>query len=138
MEGESGKPRAWNISKKNAKFFQNQYYTAMKKQLAELGGYTLVDEPADDALSVQIEIISLTPYAQPKEKVITKGSGEMTFRAEVRDSMTREILVIYEGDTAVGEDYTENTQFSVDQDVEALFEAWGAYLREALDKARSE
>jgi hypothetical protein len=44
----------------------------------------------------------------------------------------------YEGDTPVGEDYTENTQFSVDQNVEALFEAWGAYLRQALDKAKAE
>lgn len=138
VEGKAGKPRPWKISDKNAAFFQDQYHTAMKKQLQEIGGYTLVEEPADDALAVEIEIISLTPYAKPKEKVITKGSGEMTFRAEIRDSMTREILVVYEGDTPVGEDYTENTQFSVDQDVEALFEAWGEYLRLALDEAKAE
>ena len=137
-EGKAGKPRAWKISDNNATFLQGQYYAAMKKQLGELGGYTVVEEPADDALAVEIEIISLTPYAQAKEKVITKGSGEMTFRAEVRDSMTREILVVYEGDTPVGEDYSENTQFSVDQDVGALFEAWGEYLRLALDEAKAE
>ena len=52
--------------------------------------------------------------------------------------MTRsgEILVIIEGSMPVGEDYHENTQFSVDQDVEELFESWGEYLRLALNEAK--
>ena len=136
VEGSDGKPRAWAISDKNAEFLQNQYHRAMKNQLQKLGGYALVEEPDNDVLAVEIEIISLTPYAQPGDKVITKGSGEMTFRAEVRDSMTRAILVIFEGDTPVGDDYQENTEFSVDQNVDALFNGWGEYLRLALDEVK--
>ena len=74
--------------------------------------------------------------ANREEQVITKGSGEMTFRAEIRDAMTREILVIYEGDTPVGEDYQENTEFTVKQNVDELFETWGEFLRLALEKAK--
>ena len=137
VEGKAGKPRPWRINQKNAMFLQNQYTSAMKKQLEEIGGYKLTDEAGSDTLEVEIEIISLTPYAEPKDKVITKGSGEMTIRAEIRDSRTAEALVIYEGDTQVGRDYHENTQFSVDQDVQELFESWGEYLRLALDEARA-
>ena len=135
-EGEAGKPRAWDISKKNAQFLQDRYQTAMQTQLEELGGYTLTEQPEDDALAVEIEIISLTPWAEPDGKAITKGSGEMTFRAEIRDSMTREILVVFEGDTPVGEDYQEHTEFSVQQNVGALFESWGELLRTKLGEAK--
>ncbi|MEE4146120.1 MAG: DUF3313 family protein [Halieaceae bacterium] len=133
IEGKAGKPRPWKISKKNADFMQQQYYDAMKNQLQELGGYTLVDEADDDVLSVEIEIVSLTPWASEKDAVITLGSGEMTFRAEIRDSMTWENLVVYEGDTPVGKDYQEFTAYSVDQNLNALFNQWGEFLREALN-----
>ena len=133
IEGKAGKPRPWKIGKKNADFMQQQYYDAMKNQLQELGGYTLVDEADDDVLSVEIEIVSLTPWASEKDAVITLGSGEMTFRAEIRDSMTWENLVVYEGDTPVGKDYQEFTEYSVDQNVNALFNQWGEFLRLALN-----
>jgi hypothetical protein len=135
-EGSDAKPRAWKISEENAAFLQQQYHRAMNAQLQKLGGYALVDEPEGDALAVEIEIISLTPYANKGDKVVTKGSGEMTFRAEVRDSMTRDLLLMFEGDTPVGQDYQENTEFSVDQNVEALFNEWGEFLRLGLDEAR--
>jgi hypothetical protein len=138
VEGKAGQPRPWKISQKNAEFLQGQYTSAMKKQLQDKGGYKLTTEAGRDTLEVEIEIISLTPYAQPDENVITKGSGEMTIRAEVRDSRGGDILVIYEGDVQVGEDYHEHTEFSVDQDVEAVFEDWGEHLRLALDEARAE
>ena len=137
IEGSEGKPRPWNISEKNARFLQKQYHAAMKKQLEELGGYTLVETADDDVLAVEIEIISLTPWAKPEDKVVTKGSGEITFRAEVRDSMTRDLLVMYEGETPVGEDYQEHTEFSVDQNVTALFNQWGEFLRQGLDSQKS-
>jgi hypothetical protein len=135
-EGAAARPRAWDISDKNEAFLQEQYHSAMKKQLEEIGGYTLVSEPEEGTLAVEVEIISLTPWASRDEQVITKGSGEMTFRAEVRDAMTREILVIYEGDTPVGEDYQEHTEFTVKQNADALFETWGEFLRLALDQAK--
>ena len=135
-EGGDARPRAWNISAENAAFLQKQYHRAMNNQLQKMGGYALVDEPESDALAVEIEIISLTPYAKEGDKVVTKGSGEMTFRAEVRDSMTRDLLLMFEGDTPVGEDYQENTEFSVDQNVEALFNEWGEFLRLGLDEEK--
>lgn len=136
VEGKAGQPRPWRISQKNALFLQGQYSNAMKAELEQKGGYKLVAEPAVGVLEVEIEIVSLTPYAEPGDKVITRGSGEMTIHAEVRDARSGDLLVIYEGDTPVGEDYHEHTQFSVDQDVEALFAAWGEYLRLALDEAK--
>jgi hypothetical protein len=136
-EGSAAHPRPWKIKDKNLTFLNAQYRDAMKTQLQEKGGYALVDEAGDDVLAVEIEIISLTPWAERGEKVITMGSGEMTFRAELRDSMTRDLLVIYEGDTPVGKDYQENTDFSVQQNVNALFNEWGEYLRLALDAQKA-
>ena len=136
-EGSAAHPRPWKIKDKNLTFLNAQYRDAMKKKLQDEGGYSLVDEEGDDVLAVEIEIISLTPWAERGEKVVTLGSGEMTFRAELRDSMTRDLLVIYEGDTPVGKDYQENTDFSLQQNVNALFNEWGEYLRLALDAQKA-
>ena len=38
----------------------------------------------------------------------------------------------------VGEGYQEHSEFTVDQNLEALFSAWGAYLRDALTEAQAE
>ncbi len=138
VEGEAGNPRPWKISKKNAEFLQDQYYGVMKAELQDKGGYQLTDKPGSDTLEVEIEIVSLTPYARPNQQVITKGSGEMTIRAEIRDSRSADLLVIYEGDVKVGEDYQENTQFNVDQNVDQVFRSWGKHLREALSEAKGE
>ena len=81
-----------------------------------------------------IAIVSLTPYALPDEKVVTKGSGELTMQVELRDALSRELLAIYEGDQPVGEEYQENTALSAEHNVKALFATWGKKVRDALDE----
>ncbi|MEH6549249.1 MAG: DUF3313 family protein [Pseudomonadales bacterium] len=131
------KPHAWDISKKNAKFLQNQYGAAMQEQLQEKGGYTLATEPGEGTLEFSVELVSLTPWAKQGEKVITKGSGEITIRVELRDSLSGDILGIFEGDQDVGTDYQENTEFSVDQNVNRLFGAWGEKLVGILNEEKA-
>lgn len=60
----------------------------------------------------------------------------MTIRANIRNSLTGNLLVIYEGDTQVGQDYQEFTEYTIDQNLQALFSSWGEYLRLALDKEK--
>ena len=136
VEGRAGKPRPWKISDSNAAFLQEQYILAMKDAIGDKGGYRLTAEPDKDVLAVEIEIVSLTPYARRDETVITKGSGELTLRAEIRDSMTGDLLVLFEGDTKVGEDYQENTEFKLDQNLDELFHSWGVFLRDSLTEAK--
>ena len=88
----------------------------MKDVLDGNDGYPLVYTDGTDVLEVEVEILSIMPWLKPGSgseidghQVKTLGSGEITARVELRDSRTRELLLLMEGDKAIGEKYKEFT-----------------------------
>ena len=136
VEGEDRNPKKWQLNSKDIKWLKDNYRAAMKEQIETIGGYPVVTEPSSDALVLDVKIVSLTPYAQRSEDVITRGSGEMTIQAELRDSMTGELLAIYEGDQDVGSEYQQNARMNKEHDANKLFAAWGEKVRLMMDESR--
>jgi hypothetical protein len=136
VEGKDRNPKKWQLNSKDIQWLKDNYRAAMKEQIEAVGGYAVVSEPRPEALIVDVKIVSLTPYAQRDEDVITKGTGELTIQAELRDSMTRELLAIYEGDQDVGSEYQQNARINKEHNVNALFAAWGEKLRRMMDESR--
>ncbi len=134
VEGEDRNPRKWALTADDIAHARQAYRAAMKQQLEKEGGYPVVSEPGKGVLELSIAIVSLTPYARPDEKVITKGTGELIMQVELRDAMSRELLAIYEGPQSVGEEYQENTELSAEHNVNELFATWGKKVRAALDE----
>lgn len=115
---------------------------AMQKELETKGGYALVADPAADVLRVEVELLSITPYVKPgtpakdgEFEVSTLGSGEVVVSAEFRDSTTRELLILVEGERPIGEKYKELSRENHTKNVKGLFAKWGKVVRKALDKA---
>jgi hypothetical protein len=135
VEGKDRLPRRWALSKGDIKLIKASYYEVMQQQIQQDGGYAIVTEPAEGAMEMSIAIVSLTPYALPEEKVITRGTGELTMQIQIRDAMTRELLAIYEGDRAVGKEYQEHTRLTAKHNVNQLFATWGKLVRESMDEA---
>jgi len=136
VEGKDRNPKRWQLNSKDIQWLKDNYRAAMKEQIETIGGYPVVTEPSSDALILDVKIVSLTPYAQRSEDVITRGSGEMTVQAELRDSMTGELLAIYEGDQDVGSEYQQNARMNKEHDANKLFSAWGEKLRRMMDESR--
>lgn len=126
----------WNISARNVGALQKEFHASMYDQISANGGYDIVTEPADGVMELTVTIVSFMPYAERKEKVVTKGSGEMKISAEVRDAKTGELLAIYEGPQEVGKEYDENTDFARAQNLKKLFDSWGRRVRIAMDEDR--
>lgn len=115
---------------------------AMQNELEAKGGYALVADPAADVLRIEVELLSITPYVKPGTpervgdfKVSTLGSGDVVVSAEFRDSKTRELLVLIEGERTIGEEYRKLSPENHTKNVKGLFAKWGKVVREALDKA---
>ncbi len=136
VEGKDRNPKKWQLNSKDIQWLKDNYRAAMKEQIEAVGGYAVVSEPRPEALIVDVKIVSLTPYAQRDEDVITRGTGELTIQAELRDSMTRELLAIYEGDQDVGSEYQQNARINKEHNVNALFAAWGEKVRRMMDESR--
>lgn len=133
---EDDSPRAWGLNADDIQHLKAAYRSQMKEQLQTDGGYALVAEPTEGALEVSVAIISLTPYAKRDEKVVTKGTGELTVQVQLRDAMSRKLLAVYEGEQQVGEQYQENTRLSAENNLKQVFAQWGEKLRLEMDKDR--
>jgi hypothetical protein len=135
VQGEERNPRRWKLNNKNVRLMQEGFQAAIKEAVEKDNGYPIVTDEADGVLEIKISIISLTPYAQRGEKVITRGSGEIKIQLTLRDAMSGELLAIYEGDQQVGDEYQENTSRASRENAQALFVIWGQKIRRALDNA---
>ncbi|MGI9290183.1 MAG: DUF3313 family protein [Gammaproteobacteria bacterium] len=135
-EGDNKSPKKWRLTEKDTRFLRDSYRVAMIEKLNE-GGYEVVEAiDADDILILDVEIITLMPYARKGENVQTRGFGELTAQATLRDGLTSELLAIFEGTQDVGSEYQQNSRMNAENNLNELFELWGLRMRYLMDDAR--
>lgn len=140
---EMDDPEEWSFQEGSGEQVQKLFMDAMKKELEVTGGYPLVKGSGDDVLRIEVELLSITPYVKPGSQtgddgyeVETLGSGELVVSAEIRDSSTRELLILVEGERTIGDKYRKLSTENHIKNLSKLFEGWGVKIREALDKGR--
>jgi len=141
---EQGNTEEWHLKIKDLTTIQKVFMDAMQKELDVTGGYKLVTTPAANVLLIEVEILTITPYVKPGTKneeggqmIETLGSGDLVFSAEFRDSKTRELLILVEGERTIGDKYRKLSRENHMKNVADLFEKWGRKIRETLDNARN-
>jgi len=141
---EQDNDEVWEFEPGSAERIQEWFLDAMQNELETKGGYALVSQPADDVMRIEVELLSITPYVKPgtqasdgEFEISTLGSGEVVVSAEFRDSNTRELLILIEGERPIGEKYKELSRENHVKNVKGLFAKWGKVVREALDKAHN-
>ncbi len=134
-------PSDWSLDLSDLEGIQAIFRDVMQKELGGSDGYPLVYAPARGVIEVEVELLSITPWLKPGGdeslagyEVTTLGSGEVTGRVELRDSTTRELLLLIEGDKAVGEKYQQFTRANNVSNMEAMFTSFAKRLRGAMDK----
>lgn len=134
-------PSDWSLELTDLEGIQAIFRDVMQRELSGNDGYPVVYAPGRGVVEVEVELLSIMPWLKPGGdeslagyQVTTLGSGEVTGRAELRDSTTRELLLLIEGDRAVGEKYAEFTRANNAANVEAMFTSFAKRLRGAMDK----
>mgnify|MGYP000090179303 FL=1 len=127
-------PGEWELNMENTDVVQAIYRDVMKAEL----GYPIVYAPGRDVLELNVEILSITPWLRPNEggsmvgeQAMTMGTGELNASVEIRDSRTRELLLMRAGDTAIGEQYNEFTRENNLSNIEQMFTKFARNLRAA-------
>ena len=131
----------WTLDIQDMEALQAIFRDVMKNVLEGNGGYPLVYADGEDVLEVEVEILNIMPWLKPGtegelegHQVKTLGSGEITGRVEIRDSQTRELLLLIEGNKAVGEKYKEFTRDNNIANLNRMFETFATRLRNSMDK----
>ena len=141
---EEGNDDIWAFNPENRSAIQKWFLDAMQQEIGGNGGYPLVNASGDDVLRVEVEVLSITPYVKPGTQssdsdhvISTLGSGDIVISAEFRDSKTRELLILIEGERTIGEKYRELSAENHIKNLKGMFTKWGKKVREALDKAHA-
>jgi hypothetical protein len=134
-------PSDWSLEVQDLAGIQAIFRDVMNRELSGNDGYPLVYTAGTDVVEVEVELLSITPWLKPGGDeslqgyvVKTLGSGEVTGQVEMRDSTTGELLLLIEGDKAVGERYTEFTRANNVSNVEAMFTSFAKRVRAAMDR----
>jgi hypothetical protein len=131
---KADKPFKWKVADKNIKALQAAFQESMRDGISANDGYPIVAEPGPGVMEVSVRIVSFMPYAERKERVSTRGAGEMRIHVELRDAQSEELLAIYEGPQEVGQKFRPNSDLTRQQDLKMLFDIWGRRIRESMDK----
>lgn len=142
---EEGNDEIWAFNPENRSDIQKWFLDAMQQEIEINGGYKLVTASGNDVLRVEVEVLSITPYVKPGTRssdsdhvISTLGSGDIVISAEFRDSKTRELLILIEGERTIGDKYRELSAENHTKNLKGMFTQWGKKVREALDKAHAE
>jgi hypothetical protein len=138
-------PSEWTLSVRDLEGVQAIFRDVMSDVLSGNGGYPLVYGDGEDVLEVEVELLNIMPWVKPGGDedyegfvVKTLGSGEVTGRVELRDSTTRELLLLLEGNKAAGEKYKEFTRANNISNIEAMFRSFATRLRNAMDRVHGD
>jgi hypothetical protein len=135
---EKPNPKDWLMSKENQDFLRETFASAVREGVESEGKFKVVREHTPGTLSVDVHLLSLTPWASRDEKVETLGSGTLTFEAHVRDAATAELLAVFQGTQQVGKDYQANTPANKMTDIKAHFTDWGRNISKRLAAAQAQ
>ena len=131
----------WTLEIQDLEAMQAMFRDTMKSTLEGNGGWPLVYAEGKDVLEVEVEILNIMPWIKPGGdenlegfEVKTLGSGEITARVEMRDSRTRELLLLIEGDKAVGEKYKDYSTENNVKNVVNMFTRFATRLRNSMDR----
>lgn len=134
-------PSDWSLEIEDLETMQAVFRDIMSDVLEGNNGYQLVYTDGRDVLEVEVEILSIMPWLKPGagsemggHQVKTLGSGEITARVELRDSRSRELLLLLEGEKAIGEKYKEFTEENNINNVKSMFTRFATRLRNSMDK----
>ncbi len=134
-------PSDWSLEIQDLETMQAMFRDIMSDVLEGNNGYPLVYTDGRDVLEVEVEILSIMPWLKPGagsemegHQVKTLGSGEITARVELRDSRSRELLLLLEGEKAIGEKYKEFTEENNVSNVKYMFTRFATRLRNSMDK----
>ncbi|AFU98563.1 hypothetical protein M5M_06840 [Simiduia agarivorans SA1 = DSM 21679] len=126
----------WDLSADDRAFTQQLFLSTLTAEVEKDSRFHVVPFTGPGIMELEVKITSVTPFANRDEQVVTKGSGEISVRAEFIDGASGDLIAVLSGDQSVGDSYQLNSIDTNRANVERLVTAWGKRLLNHLRAAQ--
>ena len=130
---EDKSPKKWNLNEADIVATQAVFYETIKTEVERDSRFKVVPFTGPGILEVEVKVTSVMPFAAKDEKVMTKGSGEISVQVEMIDGASGDLLAVFAGSQAVGDTYQQVSIVTNKANVQALFKVWGERLLAQLE-----
>ena len=135
----TSRSREWELTDKDRQFLQDTYIVKMDDYVIQRGGYTAIDEPAENVLRLKVALVQIAPNApKPKDTfgrstTITRGAGAISVAGVLFDAGTGQVVARF-GDTRESSDQWKRNLESVNKsEVRRIFDFWAQLFQYRLD-----
>jgi hypothetical protein len=133
------RPRKWELTDEDREFLQDIYLLKMDDYVVQRGGYTPIDEPAENVLRLSVALVKIAPNApRPSETIgrnttLTRGAGAISMAGVLFDAGTGQVIARF-GDTRESSDeWRQNLEVSNIAEVRRIFDFWAQLFQYRLD-----
>lgn len=133
----------WTLTEADKQRLQADFAAAMRQQLAQQGGYPMVQTAGENVLQISAILTRIAPTA-PKDdfrsrptgrnKVFTEGAGDLDVTVTFIDSLSGEVLALAKDTRSGSSLWGVNNSVTNTAEVRRVFNAWGMQMRAQLDR----
>ncbi len=133
----------WVLTAADKTRLQEDFQAAMQQQLAQKGGYPIVQAAGENVLQISAILTRIAPTA-PKDDfrsrptgrshMFTEGAGDLDVTVTFSDSMSGEVLALAKDTRAGSSLWGVNNSVTNTAEVRRVFNAWGMQIRAQLDR----
>lgn len=133
----------WALTDADKKRLQEDFQAAIRQQLVQKGGYTMVQAAGENVLQISAILTRIAPTA-PKDdyrsrptgrsQVFTEGAGDLDVTVTFSDSMSGEVLALAKDTRSGSSLWGVNNRVTNTAELRRVFNAWGMQMRAQLDR----
>lgn len=137
--GYSHRTREWELTDKDRQYLQDIYLLKMDDYVIQRGGYTPIDEPAENVLRLKVALVQIAPSApKPKDTygrttTYTRGAGAISIAGVLFDAGSGQVIARFADTRESSDQWQRNLQSANKAEVRRIFDFWAQLFQYRLD-----
>ena len=131
--------RKWELTDEDREFLQDTFLLKMDDYVIKRGGYTPIDEPAENVLRLSVALVQLAPNApRPSDSygrstTVTRGAGAISIAGVLFDSGSGQIIARFADTRESSDNWGRNMEVANKSEVRRIFDFWAQLFQYRLD-----
>ena len=135
----SSRTKKWELTDEDREFLQDTYILKIDEYVIQRGGYTPIDEPANNVLRLRVSLVQIAPNApRPSDTIgrsttFTRGAGAISIAGVLFDAGSGQVVARFVDTRESSDDWRRNLESVNRSEARRVFDFWAQLLQYRLD-----